>query len=77
MTCRSCGSNNQAEYGAEVNIHLPRELNKPAVLVFPTLVVCLACGVTEFTIQEAELRPARARWGCVYGCVILAETVDG
>ena len=56
MTCRSCGSNNQAEYGAEVNIHLPRELNKPAVLVFPTLVVCLACGVTEFTIQEAELR---------------------
>jgi hypothetical protein len=36
MTCRSCGSNHQAEYGAEINIHLPRDQNKAAVLVFPS-----------------------------------------
>ena len=56
MTCRSCGSNNQAEYGAEINIHFPRDQNKAAVLVFPKLFVCLDCGVAEFTIPEAELR---------------------
>jgi hypothetical protein len=56
MTCRSCGSNNQPEYGAEINIHLPRDHDKAAVLVFPTLFVCLDCGVAAFTIPEAELR---------------------
>jgi predicted nucleic-acid-binding Zn-ribbon protein len=56
MTCRSCGSNNQAEYDAEINIHLPRDRDKAAVLVFPKLVVCSDCGVTEFTIPETELR---------------------
>jgi hypothetical protein len=56
MTCRSCGSNNPAEYDAEINIHLPRGRDKAAVLVFPKLVVCSDCGVTEFTIPETELR---------------------
>ena len=56
MTCRSCGSNNQAEYSAEINIHFPKDGDKGAVLVFPKLVVCLDCGVAEFTIPEAELR---------------------
>jgi hypothetical protein len=56
MTCRSCGSNNQAEYGAEINIHLPRDRDNAAVLVFPKLVVCLDCGIAEFTVPEAELR---------------------
>jgi hypothetical protein len=56
MTCRSCGSKNQAEYGAEINIHLPRDRDKAAVLIFPKLVVCLDCGVAEFTVPEAELR---------------------
>jgi hypothetical protein len=55
MTCRSCESKNQAEFGAEINIHLRKELNKNAVFVFPTLVVCLDCGVAEFNIPEPEL----------------------
>jgi hypothetical protein len=57
MACKSCGSDNQHEFGAEINIHLPgREaLDKPAVLVFPKLLVCLRCGFTEFTIRETEL----------------------
>jgi hypothetical protein len=56
MSCKSCGSNNQAHYDAEINIHLPRDRDMAAVLVFPKLVVCLDCSVAEFTIAEAELR---------------------
>ena len=58
MACRSCRSENQTEFGAEIDIQVPRrkDLDKPAVLVFPKLVVCLDCGFTEFTIAETELR---------------------
>lgn len=58
MACRSCGSENQKEFGAEINIHFPgrKFLDKPAVLVFPKLVVCLNCGFAEFTLPETELR---------------------
>jgi hypothetical protein len=57
MTCKSCESKGQTEFGSEINIHFPgREgLDKPAVLVFPKLVVCLDCGFTHFTIPETEL----------------------
>jgi hypothetical protein len=58
MACRSCGSETQTEFGAEINIHFPgrKGLDKPAVLVFPKLVVCLDCGFTQFTFPETELR---------------------
>ena len=57
MACRSCQSKNQTELGAEINIHFPgREgLDKPAVLAYPVVVVCLACGFTEFNLTETEL----------------------
>ena len=32
-----------------------KNLDKPAVLVFPKLLVCLDCGFTEFTMAETEL----------------------
>jgi len=58
MSCKSCGSENHAQYGAEINIHYQglENADKPAVLAFPKLTVCLDCGFTEFTIPEAELR---------------------
>jgi hypothetical protein len=57
MACKSCGSDNQQMFGAEINIHFPGQeaLDKPAVLIFPELVVCFRCGFTEFTILETEL----------------------
>lgn len=58
MSCRSCGSENQTDFGTEINIHFSgmQNLDKPAVLVFPKLVVCLDCGFVEFTLPETELR---------------------
>jgi len=61
MPCRSCASGHQADFRAEISISLPglKGLGKPAVLVFPMLLVCLDCGSTEFTIAESELRRLR------------------
>jgi len=67
MNCRSCGSGNRREFGTEINIHFPglEGLDKPAVLVFPKVVVCLDCGFTQFTLPETELRQLRAGSGDV------------
>lgn len=56
--CKSCHSKNQNRFSAEICIHLPglKDLEVPAVFVFPTLVVCLDCGFAEFSIPESELR---------------------
>jgi hypothetical protein len=58
MPCRSCSSNRQREFGSEVIIHHSglKNLDKPTVMVFPTTMVCLSCGVAEFTIPQAQLR---------------------
>jgi hypothetical protein len=58
MACRSCGSESQKEFVAEINIHFSglKNLDKPAALVFAKLVVCLDCGFTQFTLPETELR---------------------
>ena len=58
MACRSCRSENQTELGAEINIHFPgrRGLDKPTVMVYPKVVVCLDCGFTQFMLPETELR---------------------
>ena len=58
MSCKSCGSVNQRKFGAEMGIHFLglKNIDKPAVLVFPELVVCLDCGTAEFAVPEAELR---------------------
>lgn len=61
MPCKSCESEHQSTFNAEVAIHSPglKGLNKPIVWVFPKLVVCLDCGLTEFVIPETELRRLR------------------
>jgi hypothetical protein len=58
MACVACGSEKQAEFGAETVIHFPglKGLDKPLVCVFPKLVVCFACGTSLFAIPESELR---------------------
>jgi hypothetical protein len=58
MTCKSCSSENQRKFTSEINIHFPglKNLDRPTVLVFPKLLVCMDCGFTEFAIPEAELQ---------------------
>jgi hypothetical protein len=57
MACRSCGSKNRTEFGAEINIHFPgwKGLDQLPVWAFPKLVVCLDCGFSQFTLSETEL----------------------
>ena len=61
MSCRSCASNNQTKLGSEILVHFPgfKNAEKPTVMVFPRLVVCLDCGIGEFNVTEAELRLLR------------------
>ena len=54
MSCKSCQSNNQHQFSAEINIH-PSAF-EGGIFVFPKLVVCLNCGFTEFLLPETELR---------------------
>lgn len=57
MACKKCGSEHQAEYGSEINVHSAahNNLDQEAFLLFPQLLVCLNCGFTEFTLSESEL----------------------
>jgi hypothetical protein len=58
VTCKSCGSNNQAKFNAEIGIHVPelKNTDNAIVWVFPELVVCLNCGFTELTVPEDQTR---------------------
>ena len=58
MACISCKSANQTVFPAEINIHFPglKGLDKPTVWVFPLLLVCLDCGLTQFTMAKAKVR---------------------
>ena len=57
MSCPVCASSNQAEFSAEINIHFSglKNLDRPSVLVFPKVLVCLDCGSSRFTVPEKEL----------------------
>jgi hypothetical protein len=57
MVCKVCGSDRQKTFNGEVAIHFlaSQGLDKPTVWVFPQILVCLNCGVAEFSVREAEL----------------------
>jgi hypothetical protein len=57
MSCSFCASGNLAKLAAEINIHLLglKNLDKPSVLIFPMLLVCLDCGFSQFTVPDAKL----------------------
>jgi hypothetical protein len=58
MRCTSCLSENMSSFTGETTIHFPglRDIEEPPVYVSPKLVVCLACGATQFVMPEFELR---------------------
>jgi len=57
MSCQRCRSSNEAELDSEMVIHFSglKNLDKPGVLVFSKLLVCLDCGGVHFNIPEKEL----------------------
>jgi hypothetical protein len=58
MYCASCASGDLTEFTAEMNINLSghKNLDKPGVLVFPKVWVCLECGFSRFTTPRTDLR---------------------
>jgi hypothetical protein len=57
MSCTSCGSGNPTEFASEICVHYLglENVDTPTVLVFPRLLVCMHCGLTEFTLAQNEL----------------------
>jgi len=57
MSCKGCCSDKQSAFNVEIALHFPgpQGVDKPIVWVFPKLVVCLQCGLAEFTVPESEL----------------------
>ena len=57
MACPSCRSAKHAELTAEMLIHFPGlgNIDKPGVWLFPTILVCMDCGSSRFTVPENEL----------------------
>ena len=58
MACKKCSSRKQVTFGTEMNIHFPgREgFEKPTVLVFSQVSICLNCGLADFKVPDRELR---------------------
>ncbi|MGC1645540.1 MAG: M20/M25/M40 family metallo-hydrolase [Candidatus Sulfotelmatobacter sp.] len=61
MNCSLCASVNQSEFPSEISIHYCniKNLNKPKVLVFPRLLICLDWGFSRFDTPAPELRALR------------------
>jgi hypothetical protein len=57
MGCTSCRSSNQAEFTTEMMMHFKglENIDKPGVLAFATVLVCLDCGFSRFTTRETDL----------------------
>jgi hypothetical protein len=57
MSCVLCASSYQAELSAEIMIHFSglRNLDKPGILAFPKVLICLDCGFSQFTVPETEV----------------------
>ena len=57
MSCPSCKSGNQAEFTSEMIIHFAglRNIDKPGVLFFSKVSVCLDCGFLRGIVPASEL----------------------
>lgn len=56
LSCLLCNATNQAEFGAEINIHFRGlQIDNPGILFLPKVLVCMDCGFSQFRIPETEL----------------------
>jgi hypothetical protein len=61
MSCHLCAEERVKEFPGELVIHFagPEDLNKPKVLIFPKLKICLGCGAVEFLLPKDTLLELR------------------
>lgn len=58
--CETCGTENSSVFDTEICIHVRGpDLSRPAIFVFPQLVVCLNCGAAQFNMTDVELNRIR------------------
>ena len=57
MSCPACASANQEEFSAEMMFHFRgmENLDRPGVMAFPKVLVCLECGFSQFTTAKRAL----------------------
>jgi hypothetical protein len=57
MSCPGCASVNQEEFPAEIMFHFigMANLDRPGVTAFPKILVCLDCGLSQFTTAKRSL----------------------
>jgi hypothetical protein len=58
VACKKCGSANQKRFEAEVDIHSAavRDVHKSPISLFPSILVCLVCGHSEFVVPAQEMK---------------------
>jgi ribosomal protein L40E len=59
QTCRVCGSTELRTYSSELEVYAPGpgNLDKPALFLFPQVLVCRDCGAARFMVPVSELQP--------------------
>jgi hypothetical protein len=57
MSCLSCASDHQADFSAEMIVHVGglKNLDNPGTWIFTKVSICLDCGCARFTVPEIEL----------------------
>ena len=57
VTCWECSSDMLKDFDGELAIHFPGRdgLDKPSLLLYPKLKVCLKCGHAEFVVSDAQI----------------------
>ena len=57
VTCRECSSDMLKDFDGELGIHFSdrKSLDKPSLLLYPKLKVCLKCGHAEFIVSDTQI----------------------
>jgi hypothetical protein len=57
MPCPICVPVSPKEFSAEMMVHFRgmENLDRPGVMIFPKVLVCLNCGCSQFNAPETEL----------------------
>jgi hypothetical protein len=57
MSCTRCLSLHETELNTEINFHLHglANMDDSGIFVFPKVLVCLDCGLSQFVVEEQEL----------------------